>query len=115
MLTTISGATMKPVRDITRHLHHLLVMDPNPPTSQAEACTAKSNQQSDPKISHLQSKIMPQARLSILILSKAYPSLGILSPLTRHEKLLAERVCFAEKQLIVSPCFQVLAFRFQID
>jgi len=31
-----------------------------------------------PKIAHLKTK--PQARLSILILSKAYPSVGILSP-----------------------------------
>ena len=58
-------------------------------------------------------KFMPQARLSILILSKAYPTKGILSPLTRHEWLLAGGVCFAEKRLIVSPYFQVLAFRFQ--
>ena len=87
-LTTIHNVTMKPVRDITLHLHHLLVMDPIPPTSQAEACTAKSNQQFDPKTSHLQSKFMPQVRLSILILSKAYPSLGINSPLTRHARLL---------------------------
>jgi hypothetical protein len=72
-----------------------------------------SNQQFDPKTSHLQSKFMPQARLSILILSKAYSTKGILSPLTRHERLLAGGVCFAEKHLIVSPCFQVLAFRSQ--
>ena len=98
---------MKPIRDITLHLHHLLVMDPIPPTSQAEACTAKPNQQFDPKTCHLQTKITPQARLSILILSKAYPSLGILSPLARHAKLLAGGVCFPKS---VYQC--VLAFRF---
>jgi len=51
--------------------------------------------------------------LGLQILSKAYPTKGILSPLTRHERLLARGVCFAEKHLIVSPCFQVLAFRSQ--
>ena len=34
-------------------------------------------------------KTKPQARLSILILSKAYPTKGILSPLSRHARLLA--------------------------
>ena len=57
ILTTIHNVTMKPVHDITLHPHHLLGMDPNPPSSQEEACTAKSNQQFDPKTSHLQSKI----------------------------------------------------------
>jgi len=51
---------MKPVRDITLHLHHLLVMDPIPPTSQAEACMTKPNQQFDPKTCHLQTKITPK-------------------------------------------------------
>ena len=46
-----------------------------------------------------ENKVEPQPRLSILILSKAYPTLGILSPLPRHANLLARGVCFAEKQL----------------
>ena len=43
-------------------------------------------------------KQKPQARLSILILSKAYPTKGILSLLSRHARLLAGGLCFAEKQ-----------------
>ena len=50
-----------------------------------------------------ENKVEPQVRLSILILSKAYPTMGILSPLTRHARLLAGGVCFAEKQLRVNP------------
>ena len=34
-------------------------------------------------------KVEPQAGLSILILSKAYLTMGILSPLSRHTRLLA--------------------------
>ena len=45
-----------------------------------------------------ENKVEPQARLSILILSKAYPTKGILSPLSRHARLLAWGVWFAEKQ-----------------
>ena len=51
-------------------------------------------------------KTKPQARLSMLILSKTYPTKGILSPLSRHAKLLAWGVCFAKKHLKVSPYFQ---------
>ena len=42
-------------------------------------------------------KVEPQARMSILILSKTYPTMGILSPLPRHASFLAGWVCFAEK------------------
>ena len=45
-------------------------------------------------------KIKSKARLSILILSKAYPTKGIT------------QISFAEKQQRVGPYFQVLAFRF---
>ena len=47
--------------------------------------------------------------LSILILSKAYPTLGILSPLTRHVQLFGSGVGFAEKLLVVNPTFNILA------
>ena len=50
-----------------------------------------------------ENKVEPQTRLSILILSKAYPTMGILSPLPRHVRLLAGEVCFAEKKLRVNP------------
>ena len=36
-----------------------------------------------------ENKVEPQVRLSILILSKPYPTMGILSPLPRHARLLA--------------------------
>ena len=36
-----------------------------------------------------ENKVEPQVRLSILILSKAYPTKGTLSPLSRHARLLA--------------------------
>ena len=50
--------------------------------------------------------------LSILILSKAYPTLGILSPLSRHAKLFGSGVCFAERLLLMNP-FNILAqFKF---
>ena len=37
-------------------------------------------------------KDMATTSLSILILSKTYPSMGILSPITRHEKLFGSGV-----------------------
>ena len=37
-------------------------------------------------------KDMATTSLSILILSKTYPTMGILSPLTRHEKLFGSGV-----------------------
>ena len=37
-------------------------------------------------------KYMATTSLSILILSKTYPSMGILSPITRHEKLFGSGV-----------------------
>ena len=59
-----------------------------------------------------ENKIEPQARLSILILSKAYPTKGILSPLSRHARLLAWGVWFAKssksRSLIAGFSFQVL-------
>ena len=57
-------------------------------------------------------KTKPQARLSILILSKAYPTKGILSPLSRHARLLAWGVWFAKssksRSLIAGFSFQLL-------
>ena len=50
-----------------------------------------------------ENKVEPQARLSILILSKTYPTMGIVNPLPRHARVLAGGVCFAEKQLRVNP------------
>ena len=56
--------------------------------------------------------------LSILILSKAYPTMGILSPISRHAKLFGSRVGFAEKLLVVNPYFQYfsssLVFEYQL-
>ena len=59
-----------------------------------------------------ENKVEPQARLSILILSKAYPTKGILSPLSRHAMLLAWGVCFCRKLYRVSPYFPILACKF---
>ena len=53
-----------------------------------------------------ENKVEPQARLSILILSKAYPTMGILSPLSRHAKLFGSGVCFAERLLLMNPYIQ---------
>jgi hypothetical protein len=47
-----------------------------------------------------------KARLSILILSKTKPSGDNSSPNSRHERLLAGGVSFAEKLLRVDPYFQ---------
>ena len=44
--------------------------------------------------------------LSILIISKAYPTLGILSPLPRHAKFFWLWSSFAERMLEVNPYFQ---------
>jgi hypothetical protein len=53
------------------------------------------------------------ARLSILILSKAYPELGILSPQLDHESFNGVLgFVSAEKQQRVDPYFHILAFRF---
>ena len=43
--------------------------------------------------------------LSMLILSKTYPTMGILSPLSRHAKLFGSGVLFAEMLLAVNPYF----------
>src|SRR6185312_11193407 len=44
--------------------------------------------------------------LSILILSKAYPTLDILSPLPRHARLFGLLSSFAKRLLEVNPYFQ---------
>ena len=44
--------------------------------------------------------------LSILILSKVYPTMGILSPISRHAKIFGSGVGFAEKLLAVNSYFQ---------
>ena len=65
------------------------------------------------KLAIISSKVSPenepQARLSILILSKTYPSSGIYSTDSRHARLFGSGVCFAEKHLQVGPYFQLLA------
>ena len=43
--------------------------------------------------------------LSILILIKAYPTMGILSPISRHAKLFGSGVGFAKKLLVVNSYF----------
>ena len=57
-------------------------------------------------------KIKPQARLGILILSKTYPTKGILSSLSRHARLLFEgfvcRKTVKTRSLISYFNFQVL-------
>ena len=53
--------------------------------------------------------------LSTLILSKTYPTKGILSPLSRHARLLGWWISFAEKHLRVDPYFQYFSSRFYID
>ena len=57
--------------------------------------------------------------MSILIPSKAYPTMGILSPISRHAKLFGSGVGFAEKLLVVNPYFQYfsssLVFEYQLD
>jgi predicted metalloenzyme YecM len=47
-----------------------------------------------------------KARLSILILSKTYCRVISTSPNSRHERLLAGGVSFAEQLLRVDPYFQ---------
>ena len=58
-----------------------------------------------------ENKVEPQARLSILILSKAYPTMGILSPLPRHAKLLTEGVCFCRKAIKSKSLFSDFSFQ----
>src|SRR6185503_14724848 len=77
-----------PFHDITRSCHRWPGTDPTPRTNQAGECKARSDWQTCPP-KYLLKQIEPQARLNILILSKAYPTEGILSPLTRHTRLLA--------------------------
>ena len=55
---------------------------------------------------HILLKRVTTKTLSTLILSKTYPSMGILSPLPRHAKLFWLWSCFAEKLLILNPYFQ---------
>ena len=52
--------------------------------------------------------------LSILILSKTYPTMGIHSPLSRHARLSGCGL-FAEKRLRVDPYFQYFSSVFYID
>ena len=74
---TTSGtrdASIKSVRDITQWegCQHQLKGHPTQQTSPDATYTAKSDSQSYPRSQYL--KVVPQARLSILILSKTYPS-----------------------------------------
>ena len=53
--------------------------------------------------------------MSIQILSKTYPTKGILSPLSRHARLLGWWFGFAEKNLRADLYFQYFTSRFYID
>jgi len=55
-------------------------------------------------------KTKPQARLSILILSKTDPSSGILSHLARHARFMKVLGFFCIKATKVDPYFHILAF-----
>jgi hypothetical protein len=71
----ILDTTRKPVRGITRQSHCWPGTDPTPLTNQLEKYSAQPNQLSYVQKTHL--KTLPQTRLSILILSKSYPTSGM--------------------------------------
>ena len=83
-------------------------MGPTRPTNPEEVVDRSTRRRSprSPPEHILLKKCMATTSLSILILSKTYPSIGILSPLNRHEKLFGSGVCFAEKLLILDPYLQ---------
>jgi hypothetical protein len=58
--------------------------DPIPRTNQAEQQRGRTHYQPDSQPAYLKAVL---ARLSILILSKTYPGLGILKPITRLMKV----------------------------
>jgi hypothetical protein len=68
---------LSPRPDVTQEGHCQPGTDPTPRTSHTESKLAMRNYPWGPRRSYLK---MILARLSILILSKAYPGLGILSP-----------------------------------
>ena len=69
---------MKPVRELTPRHHHQQEMGATRLTIRAATGTARLTQQPDPQKNLY--KNYPQARLSILILSKAYPTNGYTEP-----------------------------------
>ena len=73
--------------------HFTAKTGPTRPTNPEEAVdrsTRRRTPRSPPERNLL--KDMATTSLSILILSKTYPSMGILSPITRHEKLFGSGV-----------------------
>jgi hypothetical protein len=66
---------MKPVHDLTRCCHCWPGTHPIPRTNREEENMAKSGRQSYPQKTYL--KTGPQARLSMLIFSKVYPTIRI--------------------------------------
>jgi len=77
---------------------------PNNPEEVVDRSTRRRSPRSPPE--RILLKYMATTSLSILILSKTYPTMGILSPLTRHEKLFGSGVCFAKKLLVLDPYLQ---------
>ena len=101
-----------PFHDITRSCHRWPGTGPTPRTNQAEECKARLNWQSCPQKYFLKQN-EPQARLSILILSKAYSTEGILSPFNQTCKAFGLRGLFCRKavksrSLIAGYSLQVL-------
>jgi hypothetical protein len=72
------GTILSPKHGVTSKGHCQSGTDPIPRISQAEQCQAKSDYPLESRTAYLKTILL--ARLSILILSKAYPTLGILSP-----------------------------------
>jgi hypothetical protein len=66
---------------------------PTQPSSPVAGWLAKSHQQSCPQRWYLK-KMLPQARLSILILSETYPASGNFSTTSRHMMLFGSWVWF---------------------
>ena len=77
---------------------------PTNPEEVVDRSTRRKSPRSPPE--RILLKYITTTSLSILILGKTYPSMGILSPITRHEKLFGSGVCFAEKLLILDPYLQ---------
>ena len=67
---------------------------PTNPEEVVDRSTRRRTPRSSPERNLL--KYKATTSLSILILSKTYPSKGILSPITRHEKLFGSGVVLLE-------------------
>ena len=103
----IHNVTMKAVRDITLHLHLPLGMDPNPLTSQAEACTAKSNQQSQSRRGLFCRKA---TKSESLLLGFSFPVLVRLTILC--EQLFANNHGGKQLSFINQPSLLIIIFLF---